>query len=151
MKKLFLFLIVALSLKINAQHTFPTNYSKDTLLVDGDYFMMSQSDSTITKATKLKYIRANSIKDTTPSTGNTVKITTGYNVLAVHASGTLAALTITLPVSPINGQLFTITADQIITSLTLSGGTTVTSYTAYAIASPIKLIYDTSLSKWLNR
>lgn len=90
------------------------------------------------------------VKDTTPSTGNTITATTGYQFLAIHGSGTFTTLTVRLPNSPANGQAFTISSDQIITTLTLTNGTTVTSYTTLAIGTPIRLRYDAANSKWFN-
>ncbi len=65
----------------------------------------------------------NSIQYTTPTTGTTITTTAQVQSLVANPAGTLLALTITFPPSPVNGQIFNIAISQIITTLTLNAGT----------------------------
>ena len=155
MKKLFtaVCLLIVCSLAAQDGQRFPT-YPVKVALADTDYFLINKSDSVETAIIQFKYLKAavtGGIKDTTPSTGNTVVITSGYPTLYVHGTGTLSALTIKLPQSPLNGQIFTVIGDQSITSLTVTGGTLVTAISSFNPSSPLRLIYDTAQTKWANR
>lgn len=152
MKKIILVFAILSSLISEAQTRVP-NMPQATTLSDTDYVVINKSDSNITKIIRAKYTRAGAIKDVSPASGDTIKAVTtaGFSVLVFHASGTLSTLKIQLPQSPINGQPFTITGDQTVTTLTIYGGTTVTTYPQYAVASVIHFIYDTANSKWYNR
>lgn len=66
----------------------------------------------------------NSVQYVAPTTGNTVTATAQVANLVCNPAGTLLALTITFPSSPINGQPFGIAISQIITTLTLNGSGT---------------------------
>jgi hypothetical protein len=57
---------------------------------------------------------------TTPATGNTVVATAQIAQLVCNPAGTLVALTVTFPPSPVNGQQFDLAISQIITTLTLN-------------------------------
>lgn len=89
------------------------------------------------------------VKDTTPSTGNTVQ-GKHYKHLMIYQTGTLSALTVNLPPGPRNGQEFTISSKVTVTTLTITGGTTVTTYTTLAPAMPIRLKYDYVNGLWYN-
>lgn len=157
MKKLLTLALIAIGFSINAQVT--VNGSAPSLpiktyLADSDYVMINKSDSNEVAIIQLKYLKAyisGGIKDTTPGTGHTVVITSGFPTLFVHATGTLASLTITLPQSPLNGQVFTVVGDQSITSLTITGGTLITAVSSFNPGSPLRWIYDTAQTKWANR
>lgn len=56
----------------------------------------------------------------TPLTGVTQAIPEDAEVVHVDPAGTIAALTLTMPVAPYDGQEVVITFDQIVTSLTLT-------------------------------
>jgi hypothetical protein len=84
-----------------------------------------------------------------PSSGNTVTI--AHSSTFIHATGTLAALTIALPASPLPGQEIEINSDQIVTTLTITGGTLLTSVTALAVDTPIRLMYESNTTKWVKR
>jgi len=68
-------------------------------------------------------IAANSVQYTTPVTSATVTATQQVSQLVCNPAGTLAALTITFPPNPVNGQVFGIAISQIITAITLQSGT----------------------------
>lgn len=152
MKKLIFLFAVLISFSSFSQERI-TAFPKATNVADTDQVVITKMDSTISKTVLAKYLKQymTNVKDTTPSTGNTVTATTGYSVLVIHGSGTLAALTVKLPVSPLNSQQFTICTDQTITTLTISGGTTVQSFTTVTAIAPIRLIYDTANTKWYSR
>lgn len=57
-----------------------------------------------------------------PTTGQTV-VSNGAGTLIINPAGTLATLTITLPASPVDGQAFGVAISQVITALTVNGGT----------------------------
>ena len=155
MKKLLTAFCLLFVLAVSAQdgQRFPT-YPIKTILADTDYFLINKSDSIETAIIQFKYLKSavtGGIKDTTPGSGHTVVITSGYPTLFVHASGTLSSLTITLPQSPLNGQIFTVVGDQSITTLTITGGTLITAVSSFNPSSPLRWIYDTAQSKWANR
>lgn len=152
MKKLIFLFAVLISFSSFAQERI-TAFPKATNLSDTDQVVITKMDSTISKTVLIKYLKQymTNVKDTTPSTGNTITATTGYSVLAIHGSGTLAALTVKLPLSPLSGQQFTICTDQTVTTLTISGGTTVQSFTTVTASAPVRLIYDTANTKWYSR
>lgn len=66
----------------------------------------------------------NSVQYSAPTTGATVTATAQIAQLVCNPAGTLVALTITFPASPVNGQTFGISISQIITTLTLNGAGT---------------------------
>ena len=58
-----------------------------------------------------------------PLTGDTVTVAPSTTQLIIEPAGTLAALTITLPANPLKGQPLNIASTQVVTALTMSGGT----------------------------
>jgi hypothetical protein len=56
-----------------------------------------------------------------PTTGQSLVIPNGVNAYLMNPAGTLATLTLTMPSSPVNGQLLRIASSATITALTLSG------------------------------
>lgn len=84
-----------------------------------------------------------------PTSGDTVTVT--KSEVFIHASGTLAALTIAFPSSPAAGQELTINSDQIVTTLTITGATLLSSVTALAVDTPIRLKYESNTNKWVKR
>lgn len=54
------------------------------------------------------YLPLQNVQTATPTTGQTVTVTTNVTALHIDPAGTLAALTITLPASPVNGQMLMI-------------------------------------------
>jgi hypothetical protein len=55
-----------------------------------------------------------------PTTGQSLVIPNGVSAYLMVPAGTLAALTLTMPSAPVNGQLLRISSSQTITSLTLT-------------------------------
>lgn len=54
-------------------------------------------------------------------TGSTITMQTG--ILVVNPTGTLAALTVNLPLNPVDGAIAEITSTQVLTSLTVNANT----------------------------
>lgn len=99
------------------------------------------ADSLASDISKIKHVVF------TPSTGNTITLTNNF-LNIVKPSGTLLALTVTLPSSPANNDRVEIKFTQIITTITYSGGTVVAPLLNASLGQYIKLIYDTSTSSW---
>lgn len=93
------------------------------------------------------------ILDAAPLTGATIAIPQGTARLILNPAGTIAALTVTLPIAAqcYDGQIFSVYTSQTVTSLTITPGTgttltpTVTTATA---AAPVKLIYVKAATAW---
>lgn len=87
----------------------------------------------------------------TPTTGGTVTIANSAapNIhLIVTPAGALLALTVNLPSSPIDGQTVTIVSSQAVTTLTLGGGTIVSTITTLAANAFARYVYNAGDSKW---
>lgn len=92
----------------------------------------------------------------TPTTGSTISANnslTNLNQLIAAPSGSLLALTINFPTNPSNGQQFCISITQIITTLTLSGGSNTIdgTITTSAVNSFGTWIYRTATTTWYKR
>lgn len=86
-----------------------------------------------------------------PTTGNTVVLTTGAQRTIINPAGTLALLTVTLPATPVNGQLVGFSFTQIITGLTINapgGATVVAPPTSAAVDSNFRFLYQASSTSW---
>lgn len=84
-----------------------------------------------------------------PTTGQTVTANVGVNALLIDPVGTLVALTVTLPPSPVEGQSFMIGCSQIITTLTITG-TIVGTLTTLAVGGFARFCYSATASKWFR-
>jgi hypothetical protein len=73
-----------------------------------------------------------------PLTGATVVASATTTLLVLQPAATLAALTVTMPSSPVDGQIFRVSTSQTITSLTLNGG-------SFAVTPPSTLAAQGSL------
>lgn len=85
------------------------------------------------------------------TTGGSTTINNNISVLVLHATGTLIAYTVTMPATPIDGQQIIITADQSISTLTLSGNsgqTVIGAPTALPLGSGINYIWIATDSEW---
>lgn len=95
------------------------------------------------------YNLANAVQYVTPTTGQTV-VANGSGLLAVNPAGLLAALTITFPSSPVDGQSFEVASTQIVTALTMNGGTIKNALTALAVNGWARWRYVASGSAWYS-
>lgn len=82
----------------------------------------------------------------TPSNGGTVNLKTGLNI--INPSGALLNLTINLPSNPIDGEEVIVSTTQIITTLSIAGGTILNVVATLALGSFFGYIYSTSSAKW---
>lgn len=85
----------------------------------------------------------------TPVSTDSITIASGVNVLLINPAGTIAALTVVLPASPINGQVCTITSSQIVTALTVTG-TIVGTLTTLALGGFASFCYSSTAAKWFR-
>jgi hypothetical protein len=86
-----------------------------------------------------------------PVTLGTVVMTTGTQRLIINPAGTLAVLTVTLPSSPVNGQIAGVSFTQAITALTFNapgGATVVAAPTSAATDTTFRFIYQASSTSW---
>ena len=93
----------------------------------------------------------NTLERVVPTTGftNTIANTTSYYIL--EPAGTLATGTLTMPASPVNEQVVTITSTQIITALTHSPNTGQTlkgALTTITVDGNASWIYRTANTTW---
>ena len=87
----------------------------------------------------------------TPLTGTTITMNAGQSRAVVNPAGLIAALTITLPSSPVDGQVAGFSFTQAVTVLTVNapgGATVVASPTSAAIDTSFRFIYQASSTTW---
>lgn len=92
-----------------------------------------------------------SIQRAVPTTGQTVTIANAdVDIsLIIEPAGTLLALTVSMPSTPYDGQKVSLMSTQILTGLTLSGGTLVGALTTIAAVNGFaSYVYSSSQSKW---
>lgn len=92
---------------------------------------------------------AYAVQYATPTTGQTV-VANGAGALVINPAGTLVALTITFPASPIDGQAFEILSTQIVTTMTLSGGTIASALTTIGVNGAARWRYSTTAATWMR-
>ena len=86
----------------------------------------------------------------TPSTGTTV-ISDGSNGLFINNAGLIAAITITFPSSPLNGQQFAISSRSAITVMSFSPGSTIYGTLGGLIAGGFgRWVYSSTASAWFR-
>jgi hypothetical protein len=91
------------------------------------------------------------VQYTTPTTGNTITLNSnGHTKLLINPAGTLLALTVTLPSSPSDGDIVSLASSQIVTGLTMNGGTIIGALTALAVATFASYLYSGDASKWFR-
>jgi hypothetical protein len=82
-----------------------------------------------------------------PLTGATVTMTQAY--LLINPAGTIAALTIVLPASPVPGQVACFATSQTITALTITGAID-TTLTTLAAGGKATFMYELNSAKWFQ-
>ncbi len=91
------------------------------------------------------------VQYTTPTTGSTVTVNTNGHVrLLLNPAGSLLALTVTLPSSPSDGDIVQLCSSQIVTGLTMNGGTIIGALTTLAVATFASYVYSADSSKWFR-
>jgi hypothetical protein len=85
-----------------------------------------------------------------PETAANVTIAAGTEVLVLKPAGTLDELTITLPVTPLDGTTVTFVSSQIVTSLTVADGAAsqVGGPTALSANVVVRMIYRLADTTW---
>lgn len=86
-----------------------------------------------------------------PTTGQTVTMAAGQGRAVINPAATLAALTITLPPSPVNGQIAGAACSQIVTALTVNapgGATVVGGMTSFAVGGAFNMLYRATNTTW---
>jgi hypothetical protein len=87
----------------------------------------------------------------TPITGDTIAVTSSRNTtLLINPSGTLATLTVNLPLTPIDGDIVTMSSSQVITALTIGSGTIVGTLSTLSIAGFARFQYNAVANKWFR-
>jgi hypothetical protein len=87
----------------------------------------------------------------TPATLATVTMNAGQRRVIINPAGTIAVLTVTLPSSPVDGQITGISFTQIVSALTVNapaGATVVQSPTSAAVDTNYRFIYQASSTSW---
>jgi hypothetical protein len=86
-----------------------------------------------------------------PTAGATVNVNNnGYTRLVLDPATTLATLTVTLPGSPQDGDTVEIATSQIITTLTLNGGTIISAIATLALGGFATYLYNSTAGKWFR-
>jgi hypothetical protein len=88
----------------------------------------------------------------TPLTGTTVT-SDGSQQLVINPLGTLLALTVAFPATPVDGQKFDISCTQIITGLTLTSAATILgTLTTFAAANAFAgWVYSATATSWVRQ
>lgn len=84
----------------------------------------------------------------TPVTGATVAVSNDTAVLIIKPAGAIAELTITMPTSPIDGQLVGLTFTDVVTALTINGGTVLTALTTAEEGTSRQWLYNAASATW---
>lgn len=88
----------------------------------------------------------------TPTTGATITTATGEQRTIIKPAGTIAALTVTTPPSPVDGQIWGAACSQIVTALTITGtagATVVAPVSSFAVDGNFRMIYRAAITSWL--
>jgi hypothetical protein len=94
---------------------------------------------------------ARTIQTVTPSTGDTVTVTSGRNVvLIVNPASSLLLLTINMAGSPQHGDIVALASTQAISTVTMGGGTFVGAVASLAIGGFSSLLFHSTIGKWLR-
>jgi hypothetical protein len=86
----------------------------------------------------------------TPTTGSTITLATTHFRTILNPTGSLLALTINMPATPVDGQVQRITTTQAITTLTVSGNgnSIIGAPTSLIIGQSFSMIYDVPTTTW---
>lgn len=86
-----------------------------------------------------------------PTTGGTVTINSNGNVkLLLNPAGTLATLTVTFPGSPSDGDMIQMGCTQIVTALTMNGGTIVGALASFAVGGSGTWVFSSTSGTWIK-
>ena len=103
-------------------------------------------------AVQTQQLRARDYQQSSPLTGATILAALGTALIQVTPAGTIAALTVTLPVAPVDGHVLKIFTTQTITTLTInpSAGQTIngTAVTTLSANTGVEYLYNASGAAW---
>lgn len=98
----------------------------------------------------LQTFSGDTVARSVPTAGATVNMGNGQNsILLLDPAGTLATLTVVLPVNPSDGDRATISTSQILTALTITG-TIVGTLTTLALSGFASFKYNQASAKWFR-
>lgn len=95
-------------------------------------------------------IAADTIHVVTPTTGQTVIPNTGATILFINNAGLIAALSVTMPSNPADGQRFLIAARSGVTILTVTGGTIYGAAGGLSLAGYARFVYSATAGAWFR-
>jgi hypothetical protein len=84
----------------------------------------------------------------TPTTGTTISPALINHCNVINPAGSILALTIALPASPIDGQVMRFSFTKVVTTITWSGATVTGLPTASVVGTQISIIWDVANSTW---
>ena len=88
---------------------------------------------------------------TTPTSGSTVTASSTANNLILNPAGSLATLTIAMPSTPADGQIFSVSTTQIITVLTFTATPTIyNAPTTLAAGAVARFQYSAAVNSWFR-
>lgn len=91
------------------------------------------------------------IQYSAPTTGGTVTVNnTGFIKLLLNPAGTLATLTVTFPSGPSDGDMIQMGCTQIVTSLTMNGGTIIGGLSSFAVGGSGTWVYSSTAASWIK-
>jgi hypothetical protein len=129
----------------------PTNLTGTSLVPADTGLAQGQQPQTVTVPAVLMSATS---QDAAPLTGTSVTMGVGIAKLLLDPAGTIATLTVVLPLSPIDGQEAQISTSQTVTALTVTpgtGSTLVPTITTVTAAAPVDLVYHAATQKWVNQ
>jgi len=86
-----------------------------------------------------------------PATLATVTMSAGQSRAIINPAGTIAVLTVTLPPSPVDGQVAGISFTQVVSALTVNapgGATVIAAPTSAAVDTTFRFLYNASSTTW---
>ena len=87
----------------------------------------------------------------TPISTDTITMPANQQRAVIDPAGTIAALTVTLPPSPVDGQIAGLACSQIVTVLTLNapgGASVVAAVTSFAVDGNYRYLYRAATTSW---
>ena len=96
---------------------------------------------------------ANAYTYLVPTTGTSITIGTGITALVLNPAGTLASLTITMPLTPLDGSVLTLASTKTITTLSLSAASGQTLLNAPATLTgntSVSFMYVLGITTWVR-
>lgn len=115
----------------------------------GQLYTNYESRIAAMEANGTAYNLASAVQYATPTAGQTVA-SNGSGYLALAPAGLLATLAVTFPAAPFDGQSFEVGCTQIVTTLTMNGGTIKGALIAFAVNGWARWKYVATASAWFR-